>query len=68
MWNSGLYEMTSYIGAWNVLGAMLGLIWIVMLGVATIAWLTLPSHQSNPRRPGGRITPGNDRLVHQGDD
>lgn len=68
MWNSGLYAVTGYIGGWNVLGEILGLIWILGLAVAMIAWFTLPPRRSNPRRLGGRITPSDDPMVHHGGD
>jgi hypothetical protein len=42
MWNA-IYGMTGHSGA---MGATLGLIWLLGLGVATYAWLTLPpSHR-----------------------
>lgn len=39
---NAIYGMTGHGGA---MGATLGLIWLLGLGVATYAWFTLPGHR-----------------------
>ena len=69
MWNSGFYGITGYGGAWNVMGEMLGLIWILGIAVATIAWFTLPSRHGDRSRDTGRAhPPKTDELLRHGGD